>query len=103
LRTLLGSQGVVSRLGGDEFTILVPDLIGEHWLNEFAGKIVRELSQPLLIRGHDVRAHASIGISVCPEDAASMSELLKDADLALYAAKAAGRGCWVRYRPEMRT
>jgi diguanylate cyclase (GGDEF)-like protein/PAS domain S-box-containing protein len=102
LRALLGSQGVVSRLGGDEFTILVPDLIGEQWLNEFAGKIVRELGQPLLIRGHDVRARASIGISVCPEDAASMTDLLKDADLALYAAKAAGRGCWVRYRPEMR-
>jgi diguanylate cyclase (GGDEF)-like protein/PAS domain S-box-containing protein len=102
LRTVVRSQGVVSRLGGDEFTIVVPKFAGDKWLKEFADKIVQELSQPLLIRGHDVRARASIGISVCPEDAASMSDLLKDADLALYAAKAAGRGCWVRYRPAMR-
>jgi diguanylate cyclase (GGDEF)-like protein/PAS domain S-box-containing protein len=102
LRGVVRSQGVVSRLGGDEFTILVPKLAGERWLQRFADRIVQELSQPLLIRGNDVRARASIGIAVCPEDAVSMSDLLKDADLALYAAKAAGRGCWVRYRCEMR-
>jgi diguanylate cyclase (GGDEF)-like protein/PAS domain S-box-containing protein len=103
LREVVRSHGLVSRLGGDEFTILVPKLTSEQWLQSFADRIVHELNQPLLIRGNNVRAQASIGIAVCPEDAVSMSDLLKDADLALYAAKAAGRGCWVRYRCEMRS
>jgi diguanylate cyclase (GGDEF)-like protein/PAS domain S-box-containing protein len=103
LRAVVRSDGLVSRLGGDEFTILVPKLTSEQWLQEFADRIVQELSRPLVIRGDNVGTRASMGIAVCPEDAASMSDLLKDADLALYAAKAAGRGCWVRYRCDMRT
>jgi diguanylate cyclase (GGDEF)-like protein/PAS domain S-box-containing protein len=102
LRALVGSDGCVSRLGGDEFTVIVPRVGSDDDLHELAGRIVRELAAPLRVRGREIAARASIGIAVCPADAASVSDLLKDADLALYAAKAAGRGRWLRFRPEMR-
>jgi diguanylate cyclase (GGDEF)-like protein/PAS domain S-box-containing protein len=102
LRSAVGSDGLVSRLGGDEFTVLVPRAGSDASLGELAERIVGELSAPVRVRGHEIAARASIGIAVCPADAASVSELLKDADLALYAAKAAGRGRWLRFRPEMR-
>jgi diguanylate cyclase (GGDEF)-like protein/PAS domain S-box-containing protein len=102
LRAVVGSDGLVSRLGGDEFTILAPRVTIDDSLHELAERIVQELGQPVRVRGKEITARASIGISVCPADAASVSDLLKDADLALYAAKAAGRGRWLRFRPDMR-
>jgi diguanylate cyclase (GGDEF)-like protein/PAS domain S-box-containing protein len=102
LRATVGSDGLVSRLGGDEFTVLAPRVGSDEYLHELADRIVRELGEPLHVRGKEITARASIGISVCPADAASVSDLLKDADLALYAAKAAGRGRWMRFQPEMR-
>jgi len=93
---------MVFRLGGDEFTIIVPRLKEEAWLDRFAKRILRELGRPVCVRGIEIRPRASIGASIYPEDDATVSDLLKDADLALYAAKALGRGCWVRFRPELR-
>jgi len=102
LRRVVGRQGMVSRLGGDEFTIIVPRHREEAWLEGFAKRILRELSRPVCVRGIEIRPRASIGAAVYPEDDATVSDLLKDADLALYAAKGLGRGCWVRFRPELR-
>jgi diguanylate cyclase (GGDEF)-like protein/PAS domain S-box-containing protein len=102
LRKVVGRDGLVSRLGGDEFTIVVPRLEGEGWLVEFANRVLKALHEPLALRGLKISTRASIGVSVYPEDDASVPELLKDADLALYAAKARGRGCWVRFSPELR-
>jgi predicted signal transduction protein with EAL and GGDEF domain len=53
------------------------------------------------MRGYEIQARASVGVSTCRNNLMSASELLKQADLALYGAKSAGRGCWVLYRPEM--
>ncbi|HZG08955.1 MAG TPA: diguanylate cyclase [Allosphingosinicella sp.] len=102
LRAVAEADALVSRLGGDEFTILVERVPGERWLQDFAGRIVQELGRPLLVRGQEIHSAVSIGIAICPVDAASVSDLLKDADLALYAAKAAGRGCWMRFHEDMR-
>jgi diguanylate cyclase (GGDEF)-like protein len=102
LRQVVGRQGMVSRLGGDEFTIIVPRLRSEEWLERLAERILRELSEPVSARGIEIRTRASIGVAIYPEDDATVSDLLKDADLALYAAKGQGRGCWVRFRPELR-
>ncbi len=57
---------------------------------------------PLPVRGATVKTCASIGIAIYPDDDTSAVELLKDADLALYAAKSQGRSCWVRFRAELR-
>jgi diguanylate cyclase (GGDEF)-like protein/PAS domain S-box-containing protein len=102
LRNVAGRHGMVSRLGGDEFTVVVPRLKSEAWLEEFAGRILVALREPLVLRGLEIRTGVSIGAAVYPQDDAFVPDLLKDADLALYAAKARGRGCWVRFRPELR-
>jgi len=102
LRRVVGRRGMVSRLGGDEFTIVVPRLKGEAWLEGFAARILHDLNRPVCVRGIEIRPRASIGAAIYPEDDATVSDLLKDADLALYAAKGLGRGCWVRFRPELR-
>ena len=102
LRQVTGRGGIVSRLGGDEFTVIVPRARGEAWLQGFAERILHELSRPIVVRGIEIRPRASIGAAIYPEDDATVSDLLKDADLALYAAKGRGRGCWVRFHPELR-
>jgi diguanylate cyclase (GGDEF)-like protein len=101
LRAIVGKRGLVSRLGGDEFTVLVSPVRSSEWLQKFAGEILNELSEPLRMRGYEIQAHASVGVSTCRNNLMSASELLKQADLALYGAKSAGRGCWVLYHPEM--
>jgi diguanylate cyclase (GGDEF)-like protein len=102
LRDVVGRRGLVSRLGGDEFTVIIPRVKSEGWLNDTLERLLRELAQPVVAGGVLLHTRASIGVAVYPEDDASVSQLLKDADLALYAAKSRGRGCWVRFDPELR-
>jgi diguanylate cyclase (GGDEF)-like protein len=102
LRQIVGLQGTVSRLGGDEFTIILPNVGDETWLAKFAEELLQALTKPFLLRGAAMDVGASIGLSVYPADDATVAGLLKDADLALYAAKALGRGQMVRFRPELR-
>lgn len=102
LRQTVGQQGMVARLGGDEFTIIVPRLRGAAWLDGLADRILDTLSETIFVCGLEIGTRASIGAAIYPEDAGTVSDLLKDADLALYAAKAQGRGCCVRFRPELR-
>jgi diguanylate cyclase (GGDEF)-like protein/PAS domain S-box-containing protein len=101
LRQAVGRQGIVSRLGGDEFTIIVPRLRSDAWIEALAERVLEALKGPLLLRGLETGAEASIGIAICPDHGGTVSSLLKSADLALYAAKAQGRGCWVRFSPQM--
>jgi diguanylate cyclase (GGDEF)-like protein len=102
LRKVVGRRGFVSRLGGDEFTVIIPRLRSEAWLDKALGRLVRELAQPVVAGGVLLHTRASIGVAVYPEDDANVSQLLKDADLALYAAKSRGRGCWARFDPKLR-
>ncbi|MBU2408262.1 MAG: diguanylate cyclase [Gammaproteobacteria bacterium] len=102
LRELVGPHGFVARLGGDEFTIVLPRLQSEAWLGDFTKRILEELYRPLLVHGVTVDTRASIGVAIYPEDDATVADLFKDADLALYAAKSQGRGCSVRFGPELR-
>jgi diguanylate cyclase (GGDEF)-like protein/PAS domain S-box-containing protein len=102
LQQAVGDRGLVSRLGGDEFTIIVPRIRGQEWLEPFAELILQTLSLPIIVHGVEVTQRASIGAAIYPEHATSAAVLLKDADLALYAAKRLGRGRWLRFRPELR-
>jgi diguanylate cyclase (GGDEF)-like protein/PAS domain S-box-containing protein len=81
----------VSREGGDEFIIVLPDLDKPEAAQSVANKILNELAQPIEVSGHEITVTASIGISHYPNDATDIQQLLKHADSAMYQAKDAGR------------
>jgi diguanylate cyclase (GGDEF)-like protein/PAS domain S-box-containing protein len=97
LRRAVGRQGIVSRLGGDEFTVILPRCRSDAWLETIAERVLQALHCPLSLRGAEIAAGASIGIATCAGRGVTVSGLLKEADLALYAAKTQGRGRCVRY------
>lgn len=81
----------VSREGGDEFVIVLPDLEKPESAQIVANKILIELARPIEVSGHELTVTASIGISHYPNDATDVQHLLKHADSAMYQAKDAGR------------
>lgn len=81
----------VARLGGDEFIILLPALNGVADAATVANKILLALEPPFQLRGQKTFSSASIGISIFPNDSAEMEDLLRNADTAMYHAKAIGR------------
>ena len=92
LRGLEG-DGMLARLGGDEFLILLPDLPdgGEVAARDVADEVAARLSEPFKVSGAVFHVHASIGISLYPEDAHAPVELLQHADMAMYQSKGRGR------------
>lgn len=82
----------VARLGGDEFLLLLTDLARAEDAVRVARRILKSLEEPFRIRDHEVFVDACIGISVYPHDGTGESDLLKNADTALYHAKGNGRG-----------
>jgi len=82
----------VARLGGDEFAVILPHVRGEADLLRAGASILRRIQAPILYEGRSLSARASIGGAVYPRDAASANELFKNADTALFALKAEGRG-----------
>ncbi|MDE3205927.1 MAG: EAL domain-containing protein [Acidobacteriota bacterium] len=91
LHSIVGTSGLLARLGGDEFAILIPRQLARKDTETIAAAIHTQLVQPLVLEGQRLEVRASIGAASSPRDAATAEDLLKDADLALYAAKAAGR------------
>ena len=94
LRTLLRGSDLVARFGGDEFVVLQFPLAAAEDASALAMRIVEELSKTYRIDGHEVTLSVSIGIAVAPLDGLETDQLLSNADMALYAAKAAGNGTW---------
>lgn len=81
----------VSRVGGDEFTILLTEVHDSHDVLVIAEKLLKTLSQPITIHGHTLVTTVSIGITLTPEDSVDDNVLMKNADLAMYRAKELGR------------
>lgn len=98
LRSGLRPADHLARLGGDEFAILLRPAEAGMVLAE---RLLGLLAEPYLVKGHAVNAGVSIGLALAPEDAETPDLLLKRAELALYAAKEAGRGRLCRFDPEM--
>lgn len=92
IRGALRGQDLIGRFGGDEFVVLLHDLTDPVDAEIVAGKLLQALHPVLSIQGRDVTIDGSIGIAVYPEDGHTGGDLLKHADLAMYAAKSAGRG-----------
>lgn len=91
----------VARLGGDEFVVLLTGLDNPQQAAKLAGQLLALLSEPFEIAGSNCFIGASIGVSVFPADGSSAKELLKQADIAMYRAKAAGRGRFVFFEESM--
>ena len=100
LKRAVRADDVVARLGGDEFALL---LMGKHRAGElevFATKLLEQLTEPIEHHGKPIHCRASIGASSC-SNAENAQNMLKHADLALYEAKASGRGGFRLYDPGM--
>jgi diguanylate cyclase (GGDEF)-like protein/PAS domain S-box-containing protein len=101
LREVIGKAGQVGRLGGDEFEVVLPGVSDKTELSSLAQGIIDSLSRPYTINGTAVSIGASVGIVTSDYDDRTSDDLMRDADLALYAAKAAGKGCFRFFEPEM--
>ena len=101
LKDVIGEHGQVGRLGGDEFQVVFPEFSSKEELSELAQAIIDSVSRPYFIDGHSVSIGVSVGVVVSDYDDRTASDLVRDADLALYAAKAAGRGTHRFFAAEM--
>jgi diguanylate cyclase (GGDEF)-like protein/PAS domain S-box-containing protein len=93
----------VARNGGDEFAIILPEIDGEQDIRTLIAPILEQLQKPLPYAGRALDCRASIGASVWPDHAQEAEDLLKQADVALYTAKATGRDKVVVFETSMRT
>ncbi|MFT6924663.1 MAG: diguanylate cyclase (GGDEF)-like protein/PAS domain S-box-containing protein [Psychromonas sp.] len=94
LRNCGRKSDLVSRFGGDEFTLILGGLKNTQCVERVAQKILRELSEPFLLGGQNIYITPSIGITLYPEDGKDSGMLLKNADQAMYSAKEKGRNCY---------
>ncbi|MGE4429859.1 MAG: EAL domain-containing protein [Sphingobium sp.] len=101
LKRIIADRGLVGRLGGDEFQVVLPGHVDRAMLARLANAVIASLSQPYLIQGAQVVIGASVGIAMCPDDGVTGDALVRNADLALYAAKGDGRGVHRFYSPDM--
>ncbi|MBP8307706.1 MAG: bifunctional diguanylate cyclase/phosphodiesterase, partial [Burkholderiaceae bacterium] len=96
-----GQGNVVARLGGDEFVLLLCDARATASAQAVAQRLIGALAPAYLIDGHEVFSSASIGIALADEHTESADNLLRDADIAMYEAKHAGRACAVVFDEQM--
>jgi diguanylate cyclase (GGDEF)-like protein/PAS domain S-box-containing protein len=102
LRTCLRPSDTAARLGGDEFAVLIEDLGDDRQATSVAERIVASLREPVMLAGRRVSAGASVGIAFAAGgDGLDASDLLRNADLAMYTAKARGKSCYRVFAPEM--
>lgn len=96
----LRAEDIVTRLGGDEFIVLLQDICESHHAGEATRHIVDKLSKPFEVNELSLSLSASIGISIFPKDAQDMDTLISQADAAMYHAKQAGRNNYQFYSAE---
>ena len=101
LKSVMGNHGQVGRLGGDEFQAVLPGTVDVGLLESLARTLIEQVSRNYTIEGHRVTIGASVGVAIGDPGRASADALVRNADLALYAAKAAGRGKHRFYEPSM--
>jgi len=106
IKGCLREEDTAARIGGDEFVILVPELsddpsIAQNLVGQLAQRILVEFSLPFSVRDQDLYMTVSIGISLFPLDDSTSSDLLQQADTAMYRTKAEGRNGYHFYQAEM--
>ncbi len=90
LKSSMRETDTVARLGGDEFTVIIEGCASREHISVAAAKIHRLFDLPFLVNGREIYSTASIGVCVYPEDGDDFAELIKNADIAMYAAKREG-------------
>jgi diguanylate cyclase (GGDEF)-like protein len=101
LKACVRAGDVVARLGGDEFAIVQTDIANDSEITDLVARIYAAIREPFECIGHRLLTDASIGIALAPRDGTDLDELLKNADLAMYTAKADGRRTYRFFAPEM--
>lgn len=102
LKKVIGTKNVISRFGGDEFTVLLPYIESTKEVATIANKIIKSLLLPFSILSNEVTIGASIGIAIYPDDGKDASTLLSCADNAMYSAKDNGRASCQFYTKQMK-
>lgn len=101
LKQCIRSSDTVARLGGDEFVIFIDDLSQEREALKVAERVIAELKTPFFIEGREVFTTASIGIAFNSSIDETETDLLRNADLAMYSAKARGKSCYALFHPTL--
>jgi diguanylate cyclase (GGDEF)-like protein/PAS domain S-box-containing protein len=99
----VGADGHVGRMGGDEFAIVVTDAQSRKLVEQLAARIIKAIKEPYMIDQTEIRIGVSIGCAFGPIDGATVDDLILKADLALYQAKDAGRGCARYFSSELQS
>jgi diguanylate cyclase (GGDEF)-like protein len=102
LREVLRPGDIVGRWAGDEFVVLLDEVSHPDHVSLIADKLVERLREPIQIGPHELYVTVSVGSSTAPGDSLEVDELVKNADLAMYAAKSAGKNVSCAFLPEMR-
>lgn len=101
LRHTLSKASIVARFGGDEFVVLLPLRRSKDEAAQAAERVIRTLSETYDVNEHQIVIGASVGVAVMPEDGGTFEQILKCADMALYRAKADGRGTYRFFEHDM--
>ncbi|MDP3077773.1 EAL domain-containing protein [Bradyrhizobium sp.] len=101
IRSCLGDGDLIARLGGDEFAVIQTGVRNVGDVVEFVTRIHELIRQPYQCLGHQLSTDASIGIALAPQDGTDLDQLIKNADLAMYGAKAGGRRTHRFFEPAM--
>ena len=101
LSARLRDGDTLARLGGDEFIVLLEKIDGQYGATQVAEKLVSMFEQPFLVAGHELFVTCSVGVSLFPDDAQDLNMLIRNADVAMYQAKARGRNGYRFYAPSM--
>ena len=102
ISTLLRESDTAARTGGDEFTIFIENLEESQHAGMVAGRIVKILQKPFHLKGHEIYATVSVGISIFPDDGNTSDEIMQCADMAMYQSKKDGRNMYRYFSHEMR-
>ncbi len=95
------SLEAVGRYGGDEFVALLPEVADEHDAERVAARVLELMREPIYVAGQDCFVTASVGIALYPRDGATVADLFRNSDIAMYAVKSAGRNAASLYRPSL--
>lgn len=101
LKHVLPDNGIVARISGDEFAMVISDCDNDEWLEYILDQVQDEISRPVMIGRRELFASLSMGAAIGPKDGKNPDELLRKADIALYDAKANGRNRRSFFEPTM--
>ena len=101
LKAVIPDHGVIARISGDEFAMLLPRCDSQTWVEHVLARIQDQLVRPIRFDNNELYVSLSMGAALAPRDGNDPGELLRKADIALYDAKGNGRGRWSFFDPSM--